>query len=201
MVAMHARIPKISATTTHEECAAWFAQALRGDSDAATRLYERCVPTVRNWLAKSVPGLMAEEFAHEAMVRAFRRAEQFQPGTSFVCWVRTLAWRMVLNALRTESRRKIRETAYFEESSLRSDIRDEDVFAALERCVAELPNELRQLIHMRFQLDYSAGEIAASLGRSRVAVAVSLHRICKRLRSGLEQHPHLSINKHKHTQP
>lgn len=179
-----------------DACGAWFAQALRGDSDAATRLYACCVPSVRNWLCKSVPSEVAEDSAHEAVVRAFRCAEQFRPGTSFICWVRTLAWRMALNALRTESRRKTRETAFFEQNGLGGDSRDEAVFEALERCVAELPGEQRQLIRLRFQLDQSAGEIAAGLGRSRVAVAVSLNRICKRLRSGLEQRTQLSINKH-----
>ncbi|MBK8036068.1 MAG: sigma-70 family RNA polymerase sigma factor [Verrucomicrobiaceae bacterium] len=187
----------MNSTTTHplnadsDACGAWFAQALRGDSDAATRLYACCVPSVRNWLSRSVPSEMAEDYAHEAMVMAFRRAEQFRPGTSFVCWVRTMAWRIALNALRADLRRKTRETAFFEQNDAETDFRDEAVFAALERCVAELPGEQRQLIRLRFQLDQSAGEIAASLGRSRVAVAVSLHRICKRLRSGLEQHTRL----------
>ena len=184
--------------TDSDACGAWFAQALRGDSDAATRLYACCVPSVRNWLCKSVPGGMAEDYAHEAMVMAFRRAEQFRPGTSFVGWVRTMAWRLALNALRTDLRRKTRETAFFEQNESGGDFHDEAVFAALERCVAELPGEQRQLIRLRFQLDQSAGEIAASLGRSRVAVAVSLNRICKRLRSGLEQRTTLSINKHTH---
>jgi RNA polymerase sigma factor (sigma-70 family) len=98
---------------------------------------------------------------------------------------------MALNALRTDLRRKTRETAFFEQNEPQDDFRDEAVLAALDRCVAELPGEQRQLIRMRFQLDQSAGEIAASLGRSRVAVAVSLHRICKRLRSDLEQHARL----------
>ena len=180
-----------SLNTESDACGAWFAQALRGDSDAATRLYERCVPSVRSWLSRSVPYAMAEDFAHEAMVRAFRCAGQFRPGTSFEAWIRTMAHRMALNALRADSRRKTRETAFFEQNGLGGDFHDEAVFAALERCVADLPGEQRQLIRLRFQHDQSAGEIAASLGRSRVAVAVSLNRICKRLRSGLEQHARL----------
>ena len=187
-----------SNTTTREDRGAWFMQALRGDSDAATRLYEACVPALRGWLRGRVGESLAEDCAHEAMVMAFRRAEQFRPGSCFESWVRTMAWRMALNALRTDLRRKTRETAFFEQNESGGDFHDEAVFAALERCVAELPGEQRQLIRLRFQLDQSAGEIAASLGRSRVAVAVSLNRICKRLRSGLEQRTTLSINKHTH---
>ena len=177
--------------TSRDQRGAWFVMALRGDSDAATRLYEACVPAVRGWLRGRVGESVAEECAHEAMVMAFRRGEHFRPCTCFESWVRTMAWRMALNALRTDLRRKTRETAFFEQNEPQDDFRDEAVLAALDRCVAELPGEQRQLIRMRFQLDQSAGEIAASLGRSRVAVAVSLHRICKRLRSDLEQHARL----------
>jgi RNA polymerase sigma factor (sigma-70 family) len=180
-----------SNATNREDRGAWFMQALRGDSDAATRLYEACVPAVRGWLRGRLGESLAEDCAHEAMVMAFRRAEQFRPGSCFESWVRTMAWRMALNALRTDLRRQTREMAFFEQTDAEADFHDEAVFAALERCVAELPGEQRQLIRLRFQLDQSAGEIAASLGRSRVAVAVSLHRICKRLRSGLEQHARL----------
>lgn len=178
---------------------AWFAQALRGDSDAATRLYDHCVPAVRAWLARSVPPAMAEDFAHEAMVRAFRCADQYRPGTSFEAWMRTMAHRMALNALRTDTRRKTRETAFSEESELHDDTRDEAVFAALERCVADLSGEQRQLIRQRFQLNRSASEIAASIGRSRGAVAVSIHRICLHLRAAMKRCSHFSLNQLNHT--
>ncbi|MBE2286988.1 MAG: hypothetical protein IAE77_26265 [Prosthecobacter sp.] len=63
--------------------------------------------------------------------------------------------------------------------------------AALTHQVSTLPPDQQDLIQRRFHLRHSHGEIAASLGRTRVAVSVSLHRICKRLRSDLEQHARL----------
>lgn len=152
--------------TTRDDRGAWFMQALRGDSDAATRLYAACVPMVRGWLVRRVGESIAEECAHEAMVMAFRRAEQFRPGTCFESWVRTMAWRMALNALRTESRRKSRETAFFEQNDAETDFRDEAVFAALDRCVAELPGEQRQLIRLAFS---SINPLARSLQASAAA--------------------------------
>ena len=137
--------------TPRDQRGAWFVMALRGDSDAATRLYEACVPAVRGWLRGRVGESVAEECAHEAMVMAFRRGEHFRPGTCFESWVRTMAWRMALNALRTDLRRKTRETAFFEQNDPQDDFRDEAVWAVLDRCVAELPGEQRQLIRLRFQ--------------------------------------------------
>lgn len=174
----------------HDERGSWFMQALRGDSDAATRLYAACVPVVRSWLRQRVSDTMAEECAHDAMVLAFQRGDRFQAGTSFPVWLRTLAWRLALKALRSDSRRKAREMTFETEHRSCGLPHDERVFAALERSVARLPGEERQIIRRRFELDHSASEIATSLGRSRVAVAVSIHRICKRLRTGLEHHAH-----------
>lgn len=184
----------------HDERGSWFMQALRGDPDAATRLYEACVPAVRSWLRQRVSDAMAEECAHDAMVLAFQRGDRFQAGTSFPVWLRTLAWRLALKALRSDSRRRTREMTFETEHRSCGLPHDETVFAALDRCVAQLPGEERQLIHQRFDLDYSAGEIAAGLGRSRVAVAVSIHRICKRLRTGLRHHSFPATN-NQHTRP
>ncbi|MBE2286989.1 MAG: hypothetical protein IAE77_26270 [Prosthecobacter sp.] len=83
-----------------DERGAWFMQALRGDSDAATRLYDACVPAIRVWLSSRVAEDIAAECAHEAMVRAFRHGRRFEPGQSFLAWLRTIAWHLALKELR-----------------------------------------------------------------------------------------------------
>lgn len=186
---------------THDECAAWFAQALHGDSDAATRLYERCVPRLRAWLCLRVPEEVAEECAHEAMVRAFRHGDRFRPGAVFLTWARTIAWRLALKSLRDSQRRKKREVVFEAQERLHTNLDPAPrcrLLSALRMSVDALPAAQRDLVHQRFDLDHSPDEIATSLGRSRVAVSVSLHRICKRLRADLERRAHLS---HHHVHP
>jgi len=185
--------------STRDECAAWFAQALRGDSDAATRLYQRCVPPLRAWLASRLPGSLAEDLAHDALVQAFRRGGQFRPGASFATWLRTIAWNMAMNALRDDGRRKKREAAYWDHERSQASCNEEPekiLLTAVQRSVASLSDDQRELLDLRFQQGRSACEIAASSGRSRVAVAVSLHRICKRLRADIEALPVFSNNSH-----
>jgi RNA polymerase sigma-70 factor (ECF subfamily) len=180
--------------TPSDERGAWFMQALRGDSDAATRLYDACVPLIRSWLSSRVAEDIAAECAHEAMVRAFRHGRRFEPGQTFLAWLRTIAWHLALKEVRNTNRRRSRETAYHAESRLHSPsdhAADGRLVAALTHRVSALPPDQQDLIQRRFHLRHSHGEIAASLGRTRVAVSVSLHRICKRLRSDLEQHTSL----------
>lgn len=180
--------------TPRDERGAWFMQAMRGDSDAATRLYDSCVPLIRSWLSSRVAEDIAAECAHEAMVRAFRHGRRFEPGQTFLAWLRTIAWHLALKEVRNTNRRRSRETAYHAESRLRSPAdhaADRRLVAALTHRVSALPPDQQDLIQRRFHLRHSHGEIAASLGRTRVAVSVSLHRICKRLRSDLEQHTSL----------
>lgn len=184
---------------THDECGPLFAQALRGDSDAATRLYTTCVPTLRAWLVARLPWCLAADLAHDALVQAFRRAGQFRPGASFAAWLRTIAWNMAMNTLRDDGRRKMRESAYWDHERIQSSSSEEPdtmLLTAVQRSVASLPEDQRELLDLRFQQGRSASEIAANSGRSRVAVAVSLHRICKRLRADIKALPGFSNNSH-----
>ena len=57
--------------------------------------------------------------------------------------------------------------------------------AALNACLASLPESQRRLLHLRYTEGPSSSDIAAEEGRTRVAVAVSIHRICQRLRQDL----------------
>ena len=113
-----------------DECSRLFAQALRGDADAATQLYARCVPPLAGWLAQRSYDLAAQEMAHEAMVLAFRKGHHFKPGHSFQVWLRTLAWHRALNTLRHESRRRAREQAYLQLEQVRAAESAEDALGS-----------------------------------------------------------------------
>lgn len=172
------------------ESSALFVQALRGDSDAATRLYNTCVPRLRCWLERRVPAAQAAELAHDTMVRAFRHGHRFDVNASFMAWVCTIARRMVMTHQRDEARRRTRESAWFEHERVQAGshaVAEDDRIVVMRRCVHALPQDQQQLVRQRFGQDQSAAEIAAFTGRKREAVAVSLHRICKRLRTSMEQ--------------
>ncbi len=53
--------------------------------------------------------------------------------------------------------------------------------------MAQLTEEQRSLLHLRFVLELSTKEIARALDKSEVATRVALHRCQKRLRDLLDQ--------------
>ena len=174
----------------HDECARLFVLALLGDADAATRLYGECVPPLRNWLACRVPWQTAEEAAHDALVTAFRKSAQFRPGKAFQPWLRTIAWNLAQNLLRNDARRRSREIEYVENERIASVTgggEEDQRMAALACCVEALPERQRDLLHLRYEEGWSSEAIAAAQGRTRVATAVNLHRICSRLRTDVEK--------------
>jgi RNA polymerase sigma-70 factor (ECF subfamily) len=173
----------------HDECAALFAAALKGDNLAAARLYSLCIPPLRVWLSRRFNESTVEDLAHDALVTAFRKAARFQPGTSFQSWLKTIASHLALNFQRDEVRRRSRESAYVQLIGVNADTKasaDQARATRLSNSLLTLPEPQRHLIHLRFFEGKSAETIAEAQGRNRGAVAVSLHRICRRLRDGMQ---------------
>lgn len=174
----------------HDECARLFVLATLGDEAAANELYSRCMPPLRAWLASRVGWSMAEDITHEALIRAFRESRSFRSGAPFMPWLKTIAWRLAQKAIRSESRRQKRDTQFFEQERLHApqvSANQDRRRAALDACLAALPASQLQLVHSRYFAGKSGEEIAAEQGRTRVAVAVNLHRICRALRGDIER--------------
>lgn len=171
-----------------DESAGLFMHALKSDTSAAAKLYARCVPVLHHWLQARLPGCEAEDIAHEALLTALRRGSRFHQGARFMPWLRTIAWHLAQKRLRGDSRRKRRERDYVEHelrvSGSTPGISPQRL-AALNACLASLPEAQRRLLHLRYTEGRSSSDIAAEQGRSRVAVAVTIHRICQRLRQDL----------------
>lgn len=182
-----------------DACAEWFALALHGDEAAATRLYQYCVPRMRHWLGMRLSETAAEELAHDAMVAAFCKHDRFRPGTLFFPWVKTIAWRMAQNQMRDNTRRHERDLAYIDHHELFGGgdrDADEPRFRALAQSLSSLTESQRHLLHLHYWEGKTGQAIADAQGRTRVAVAVNLHRICQRLRHSIKDREHQAEDDH-----
>ena len=178
----------MTTTTCHfskDEYDSLFVQALEGDAVAAERLYVCCVPALSAWLAQRFSPHVAREVAHEALTEAFRQGERFEPRGSFCGWLWSIGWHRAMNTLRNEARRKAREEMYFlRESTARvHDLHDRHL--QLTALLAKLPNSQRELLVLHYVQGKSSRDIAVLHGRTRSAVAVNLHRLCRKLRQQL----------------
>lgn len=172
------------------------AQATRGDEKALANLLERHGPAVRHGLAGRIPKrwrsvLSEDDVLQQTYVDAFRDIRRFEPrgAGSFVAWLRAIADRNLLDALkalgavkRGGERRKM-ETPPGEDSYValydlvgtttstpsRKAARQEAV-SVLTRALEGLPDDYRRVIEM-YDLECRAIDaVAAQLKRSEGAV-------------------------------
>ena len=133
---------------------------------------------------------LVDDVAQDAVIVAMKRLDAFDRNRNFGAWLRGIAKRVVLNARRSEDRRRYLLSAHATDVLMNlgqdedpvSDQRHESL-AALRQCIAALPDRSRQLIHDRYYAEESTKEIAERLQQSPEQVAVTLFRIRKKMSS------------------
>jgi RNA polymerase sigma-70 factor (ECF subfamily) len=129
---------------------------------------------------------VAEDLFQEVCVVAVQKAAEFQDGTNFVAWARTIA----RNKLREHLRRRTGvavddaffdglETAFDDARiGVDADLRKE----SLRRCLEEIQDRARQMLVWRYQEGLTAASIAGRTGQSRASVNSLLQRVREILR-------------------
>ncbi|SDN67694.1 RNA polymerase sigma-70 factor, ECF subfamily [Klenkia soli] len=163
-------------------------QAQAGDAEAFGRLYDRYADMVFRFLYHRVTDRQtAEDFTSETFVRALRRIDSLSfQGRDVGAWLVTIARNIVLDHVKS-SRFRLEVTI--------GDMRDADrvtdgpedavlqnlTNAELLACVAQLGDEQRECIALRFLQGLSVAETAAAMGKKDGAIKALQHRAVKRL--------------------
>jgi RNA polymerase sigma-70 factor (ECF subfamily) len=126
----------------------------------------------------------AEDLTAETFLRAWKARHHFAGEMdSAIGWLIGIAKRLVID----EYRRTVRATRNLptslgSESTPEQTAIQEEQQRLLLRLVADLPDEPREIIVLRYLLGWRVNEIARHLGASENKVSVSLHRTLSRLR-------------------
>jgi DNA-directed RNA polymerase specialized sigma24 family protein len=120
------------------------------------------------------------------MAEAFAESARFQTTRALMPWLKSLAFHCAIDSVRKASRRAERERLFVECETLTAG-NPVDRSHRLAPALAALNAEQRALIERRYFRGESSDEIAASEGRNRTAVAVEIHRICRRMRKACEE--------------
>jgi RNA polymerase sigma factor (sigma-70 family) len=141
----------------------------------------------------SPPGTDPQDLAQEALVKALRAVDRFEPSQgSLDAWL----WRIVVNTARDAGRMAGRTQLLLERIGVRAEMDHAESAEALAlkriddrlllEAVRRLPKRYRGLIALRFGAGLTYPEIADAVGSSRMAVLKATQRALERLRNDLE---------------
>jgi RNA polymerase sigma-70 factor (ECF subfamily) len=137
-------------------------------------------------------GAEAEEVAQDVFLRVHRGIASFRGEAKLSTWLYAITSRLCLNRLGGERRRDRRGEATLErlaapDADPSVDVERGELDAALQRAIAELPEERRILVVLRDLEGLSYGEIAAALDMELGTVRSRLHRARMDLKDKLER--------------
>jgi RNA polymerase sigma-70 factor, ECF subfamily len=136
----------------------------------------------------------AEDLTEQTFLQAYRHFERAMAesnGRPLRPWLIRIAHNLAANYYRDRSRRP--QTQLEDAAVLSSPHPTEQVVEEREEVqdvlagVANLPDDRREALIMRFALDMDNREIARALGRSEGATKVLIHRAIKQLEEGLKE--------------
>ncbi|HEY3003962.1 MAG TPA: sigma-70 family RNA polymerase sigma factor [Kribbellaceae bacterium] len=152
-------------------------RAQAGDSDAFGLLYDEYSLAVYRYVyARVGSAALAEDLTSETFVRALRALGSFRwQGRDFGAWLVTIARNLITDhfksgRVRLESPTDEIETHDSETQGPEVDVLTQATAEVLRRCVAELPDEQRDCLTMRFFAGMSIAETARALDKSEGAV-------------------------------
>lgn len=134
----------------------------------------------------------AEEVLQETNVVIWKKWQQFELGTNFIAWGRTIARLEVFRYRRNKNNRValldddilelVASRLELEGSTLESRRRE-----ALSTCVEKLKPSDREIVRLRYETDSNGDQVAKKLGRPPNSVYQSLGRIRRVLMKCIEQ--------------
>ena len=147
----------------------------------ADRIYGLC-------LRMSGDAAEATELAQDVFVRAWQKLPQLRPGSDAGAWLWRLATNVVLNARRSERRRRARvapvpDLSLVERVSMRTPMPIRQL--SLETAIAKLPDRARAVYLLHDVEGFAHAEVAAMLGVAEGTVRAHLHRARSLLREVL----------------
>ncbi|MFD1152311.1 sigma-70 family RNA polymerase sigma factor [Saccharothrix hoggarensis] len=159
-----------------------------GDTDAFGALYDRYVDVVYRYVLFRVGDrTLAEDVTSETFLRALRSIGSISyQGRDVGAWFVTIARNIVFDHVKSSRYRLEVTTAELADNREVTDGPEQEVLTdatntELLRCVAQLGEDQRECITLRFIQGLSVAETAARMGRNEGAIKALQHRAVRRL--------------------
>ena len=180
----------------------WMARVKQGDTDALRLLIEahqhRVIGTVAKMLGDDAD---AEDISQQVFIRVWKSAARYEPTAKFTTWLFKITRNLVFNELRRRKRHPTRSLdATMDEDdrplqipdpgtkSADTALLDDEMQAAIQKAIEELPEIQRMAIVLRRYDDIPYEDIGEILGLSVPAVKSVLFRARTELREKLKRY-------------
>jgi RNA polymerase sigma-70 factor (ECF subfamily) len=177
--------------TRDVQLAALMAATQAGDQRAYQTLLRACLPEATAMARRQgVPPDRVDDVVQDVLLTIHRARATYDPARPFLPWLRAIAQRRAIDALRTHYRSAGREV-FDEHAFLAHPDSGPDADAGLGRgdqaralaeAIATLPPGQRQAVELLALGERSLDEASADTGRSKGALKVNLHRAIQALR-------------------
>ena len=162
-----------AAATVHCPATQEFEARVR-EHQAGLRAFIRALGADEAWV---------DDLAQEVFIVAYRRLNQFEPGTDFGKWLRSIARYLVANERRKEARHSrllpfaVVDALLAHEPENAAETSIADLLPAMRDCVEQLPPRSRELLQRRYAGNENAATLARGLRMNADAVRQQLLRI------------------------
>ncbi len=172
------------------EWAVWMASAQTGDRAAYDNLLRACIPLIKRVArGQGVGSESVDDVVQETLLSIHRARHTYDPGRSITAWLKMIAQRRAIDALRRRQRiREVHAPNAYESHcdtgcashAVAFELRDT---AWLSAAVRSLPVRQREAIDLLVFQSQSLASAAVAAGRSTGSLRVSWHRAIRTLRA------------------
>lgn len=167
-----------------------------GDAASYQALLRGCLPVIA--VIARQQGLSpdrVDDVVQETLIAIHRARATYDPGQRFLPWLRAIARRRAIDALRTHGRgagHEVHDPAAYEGHADASgdageSVDQQDRRRTLQAAVSQLPAGQRQAVERLALREQSLEQAAAETGRNKGALKVNLHRGIRALRTRMKQ--------------
>jgi RNA polymerase sigma-70 factor (ECF subfamily) len=164
--------------------------AQRGDRSAYELLLTRVVPLIRAFVRRRAGNApWCEDVVQDSLLAVHRSRHTYDPARPFAPWLYAIAQNRLIDTLRAQRRRLLREVdpEAAREPGIGARQERDMLLRDVRRALAILPDPQRRVIELLKFDDLSVREVAARLGMSEANVKVTAHRGYRALRRHIEE--------------
>lgn len=164
-------------------------RAQGGDAHAFGLLYDRFQPEILRYLThRTRDAEAAQDLTQQVFLKAWQAIPRFeQRGVPFKAWLYRMAHNQMVDHFRTRRpTSELGDIDLADEADQEASLLTGEVNEALQRALARLSEDHRQVLTLRFLMEKSAREIGEVMGRKEVTVRGLQMRALQALRREIE---------------